>query len=299
MDKVKYLMIIVALAFSLVFWSSSSFGQEWVEGTVQSYYQPRGWETSEASWLIGHMVYSPAGGYLGQISDFLIDKADGHVALVIFSDVPWYGDRYVAAPLGALERTGEHTFQISFGDREIAVTETYRDPYAYELERYASTVGLSDIPSAIDPFWAETVYRFYGQTPYWTEEKGDIMSYQVARSMSFAGLIFEEETGHALIGSMVQSADGEANARISDLVIDCKDGRVALLVLDQVPGRGDAMVAAPFGGLSMSGDAYVLNTTGDKLASAPSFGSADLDNQRMAADIYTYFGMQPYWTEGR
>ena len=145
MNKTKYLLVAAVAVFSLVLWSGSSLAQEWAEGNVQSYYQPRGWDTFEAGWLVGHRVYSPIGGDLGQIADLLIDRSDGHVALVIISDVPGFEDKYVAAPFSCLIRTGENVFNLSFGDRDVPVTDFYADSYAYELERYASTVGLNPV----------------------------------------------------------------------------------------------------------------------------------------------------------
>ncbi len=298
MYKTRYLLTAVVAVFSLVLWSGSSFSQEWVEGTVQSYYQPKGWSTFEAGWLIGHKVYSPLGGDLGQVADLVIDRSDGHIALVILSDVPGFEDRYAAAPFNCLVRTGENIFYVSFGDREVPIAAGYQDPYAYELERYASTVGLNHIPSAIDPLWADSLYRFYGQTPYWTEGSMPHSDLMVYRATERTDLFFGETQTPGLIGARIQSSDGNAMARIDDLVIDPKDGRVALVVLFEVAGRGDAMVAVPFGELSMSGNAFVFNTAGDRLASAPDFRTTDLDNQRKVEDVYIFFGLQPYWTTG-
>ena len=284
MNKTKKLLVAAVAVFSLVLWSGSSFAQDWAEGNVQSYYQSKGWDTFEAGWFVGHQVFSPIGGDLGQIADLVIDRSDGHIALVLISDVPGFEDKYVAAPFNCLVRTGENVFNLSFGDRDVPVTDFYADSYAYELERYASTVGLNSTPSTIDPLWADSLYRFYGQT-YATEGNS-------ARSDLMA-----ETRIPALVGSRVESSDGNTAARVADLVIDSKDGRVALIVLDQVPGRGDAMVAVPFGELSMNGNAFVLNTSGDRLASAPDFRGTDLDNQQKAEDVYRYFGEQPYWSE--
>jgi sporulation protein YlmC with PRC-barrel domain len=101
------------------------------------------------------------------------------------------------------------------------------------------------------------------------------------------------------MGATVQSKNGKVAARIDDLVIDSKDGRVAFLVLDRAPGRGDMQVAVPFGELSMSGNAFVLNTTRDRLASAPSFNAyADMNDLKWARNAYRFFGQRPYWTEG-
>jgi hypothetical protein len=302
MNKTKYLLLMVVSIFSLVIWSASSFADDWTGGTVQGYYTARGWNTYEAGWLIGHRVYSPVGGDLGYISDLLVDRNDGHVALVILSDVPGFGDRFVAAPFGVLERTGENFFQLNFGDRDIAIANTFlEDRYAYELTRAMDTVGLSKIPSAIDPLWADTVYRFYGQTPYWTEGKTprpDMMTYRTAGPINFESF-FGAAGSSALLGATVEANGGKTGVRINDLVIDSRDGRVVFVVVDRVPGRGDAMVAVPFSELSMSGNAYAFNFTDDRLASGPTynkFGGAN--NPTYARDVYVYFGLQPYWSEG-
>ena len=303
----KLLAVIFVLGFGLV-WSNAfadklapffppqSIGEG---GTVCGYFSPAKWDTVGAGWLIGHKVSSPLGGNLGQISDLMIDRSDGHIALVILSDVPGFGTGFVAAPFSALERIGENVFQLSLGDRDIQVTDTYTDPYAYELERYESTVGLSTIPQSIDSSRLDAVYRFYGRTPYWSADKEpQIMSYRaVTGGLSIAALS-GKETAPVLMGSMVQSSDGKATGRIEDMVVDIEDGLVVLLALDKVPGKGDASVAVPFMELSMSGNAFVVNTTEDKLAAAPNFNEdTDLHNPRWAADDYTFFGMQPCWKE--
>ena len=331
MNKSKYLFIALISAFTVLLLGSSAFAQG---GFYQSYpapmgssafeqqypegmvginpnptgefpeatsigYQSMGWDTFRAGWLIGHSVDSPLGVELGQIDNLVIDRANGHIALVILSGVEGFGAKLVAAPFSALERIGEDTFRLNFGDRYTYVSGYYQDPYAYLLYENSGTVGLSTIPSSIDPLWADSVYRFYRQTPYWTEGgtvPPDIMSYRAARPPILQSL-FMGKTAPVLMGATVQSKDGKAEARIADFVIDSKDGRVVFLVLDRVPGRGEE-VAIPFSELSMSGDAIVLNTTEDKLASAPSFNeSTDIGNREYAASVYGFFGVQPYWTE--
>ncbi len=333
MNKTKYLYIALLSIFSLILWGSSAFAQG-SSGFYQSYpaqagsgafeqqypegtmginpnptgefpgassvgYQPMGWDTFRAGWLIGHNVDSPVGGELGQIDNLIIDRANGRIALVILSGVQGFGAKFVAAPFGALERIGEDTFRLNFGDQYYSVSGYYQDPYAYQLNQWSGIVGLSKIPSSIDPLWADSVYRFYGQTPYWTEggtPHPDIMSYQTARPPILESL-FMGKTAPILMGAALQSKDGKAEARIDDFVIDSKDGRIAFLVLGRVPGRGE-QVAVPFSELSMSGGAFVLNTTGDRLASAPGFNeSADMGNREYAGRVYGFFGVQPYWTE--
>jgi len=311
MNKIKSLIIVLVSTFSLFLFGSSAFAQGgnsafdqmYPEGIVGMNYHPMSWDTVEASWLIGQNVYSPLDRDLGQIEDLMIDSANGRIALVILSGVPGFAAGYVAAPFSALERTGEVTFQLNFGDRHAQVLwgndYNNRDPYADDLYEWRSIVGLSIIPSTIDPLWADSVYQYFGKTPYWTEGKTphpDIMSYRTD-GPSILQSLFTGNTGPGLMGATVQSKDGKGAARINDLVIDSKDGRVAFLVLDSVPGRAE-QVAVPFSELSMSGNVFALNTTGEKLAAAPTFNeSADMNNLRYAENVYKYFGQRPYWTE--
>jgi len=334
MNKTKYLFIALVSMFSLLLWGTSAFAQEGGSGFYQSYpapmggsafeqtypegivginpnptgefpeassvgYQPMGWDTFRAGWLIGHSVDSPVGGELGQIEDLMIDRTDGHVALVILSGVQGFGAKFVAAPFSALERTGEDTFRLNFGDQYYSVSGYYEDPYAYQLNEWSGIVGLSTIPLSIDPLWADSVYGFYRQTPYWTEGKTphpDIMAYRTA-GPSILQSLFMGKTAPVLMGATLHSKDGKAEARIVDFVIDSKDGRVAFLVLDRVPGRGE-QVAVPFGEVSFTGHAFVLNTTEARLAAAPSFDQySDMNNLKWATNVYRFFGVKPYWSE--
>ena len=223
MNKRNFLIIALVSVFGLTFSGEQSFAQRWaeigtpwVEGTVHGYYQPMEWDSFEAGWLIGHKVHSPDGGVLGQISDLVIDKTNGRVALVILSDVPGFGTRFVAAPWGALERTGNHRFQLNFGDREIAVAGTYADPYGHELQRNMNTVGLSSVPDVVDSRWAASLYRFFGQSPYWTEAEVshmDIMAYRVAGdTFSLTGFALGTSAAPGLFGSMVRPHDGKTES---------------------------------------------------------------------------------------
>jgi sporulation protein YlmC with PRC-barrel domain len=298
MNKTVKILMLVSIFSLFLFGNSSVFAKELSQGEVGAMSQPTSWETFEASWLIGHLVYSPLGNELGQIDNLMIDRANGHIALVILSGVRKSGAEYVAAPFSALERTGEDTFQLNF-DVQYTSTPDY-DPYAYQLYSHNSIVGLSRIPSRIDPLWADSLYRFYGQTPYWTEGRAvpsDIMAYRTAEPSILNSLLMGK-TAPVLMGANIQSKNGKAEARVDDLVIDSKGGRVAFLVVDRVSGRGE-QIAVPFGEMSMSSNIFVLNTTGKRLATAPSFDQySDMNNLKWAENVYRFFGQQPYWTEG-
>jgi len=188
MNKTKCLLIAAVAVLSLGLWTSQSFGaNEWVEGTVHGGVM-RG-STVDANWLIGYQVYSPIYfGELGQITDLFIDRCDGRVAFVVLSDSPGFGSDYAFVPFGAIERTGEHTFQVLFRDIDVPIGSSFHgdfrgDWFAQHMAMNRSIIGLSEIPATIDPLWADSVYKFYGVTPYWTEGKTshpDIVSYRMS-----------------------------------------------------------------------------------------------------------------------
>ena len=311
-------MMIVAMVCSLVIIGGTAFGASgktappvWREGgsgellanpgqpnpvgsTCFISLQPTGWNTFEASWLIGQTVRSPNGDSLGQISNLVIDQANDRIALVVLSDVPNLGAKHVAIPYDSLVRTDEYTFVLSFGDKTPYVGMGFgtgselEGRYLTDLTSPPATSDLYGIPSVMDANWVSEIYRHYGQVRYWKEpgEKplGPMELYKSSK----------------LMGAEVQTPKGMNVAQIHDFVIDSSNGRIVLLVLSDVTGRSDTQVAVPFGALSRRDqNVFVLNATEAKLASAPSFNTyEDLNNLKFAKNVYKYFGQQPCWTEG-
>jgi len=291
MNKTRKILIAMASIFCLVLLGGSAFSTdysgEFPEAIVGATFQPMGWDTFEASWLIGHRVTTPTGGTLGQISSPLFDRTNGRVALVVLSDVPNLGAERLAIPFSSIVRSGEVTFQFNPGDMEVGVPFSYSDPYVYALTQNPSYSDFYGIPSVIDVAWLTEIYRHYGQAPYLTEEGG-----QSPMASEFY------ETAE-LMGAEVQLPNGEFVGQINDFVIDSSDGRIVFLVLYNVAGRGDDLVAVPFGTFSGLGEnAFVINTSKEQLASAPGFSEfSDLRSPRWAGDVYMYFGLSPYWSE--
>ena len=108
-----------------------------------------------------------------------------------------------------------------------------------------------------------------------------------------------------LIGSDVRNHQGEDLGRITDFVMD-SNGHVAFAILSYAvfwhafePEAVEKLVAIPFSALSFEpdGNYFVLNTTRERLASAPTFkGKEDL-SKSFTEEIYGHFGLQPPWTE--
>jgi len=99
----------------------------------------------------------------------------------------------------------------------------------------------------------------------------------------------------------VKNHQGQYLGRMQDFVID-SSGRVVFAIISK-PGRlgirGEP-VAVPFQTLSFGSgkNELVLDMSREKFASAPRYDrKTDLENSAQAANIYRYFGVQPYWTE--
>jgi sporulation protein YlmC with PRC-barrel domain len=108
-----------------------------------------------------------------------------------------------------------------------------------------------------------------------------------------------------LVGSEVKNTEGEDLGRINDFAMD-SNGHLAFAILSYTvfwhafePETVEKLVAIPFSALSFvpGGNYFVLNTTRERLASAPTFkGKEDL-SRGFTEEVYGHFGLQPPWTE--
>jgi hypothetical protein len=104
-----------------------------------------------------------------------------------------------------------------------------------------------------------------------------------------------------LLGTIVKSPQGEDVAVITDFMKDRTSGAAFFILAyggEDEYAQGGRLVAVPAMILSCGEQDCVLNVGKERLDSAPVFTSEeDFRNQRMADDIYRYFGLQPDWTE--
>ncbi len=108
-----------------------------------------------------------------------------------------------------------------------------------------------------------------------------------------------------IIGLWVTNHEGKYLGKVQDFVFD-PDGHVmfAIVGFSKFNWRliGENSVAVPFKALGYERDAkhpmLVTDITWERFKSAPRFAKNDLMNPQREAEIYRYFGQQPYWTEG-
>lgn len=122
-------------------------------------------------------------------------------------------------------------------------------------------------------------------------QKNDVINY-------YHGFLLSSK----ITGSHVKNLQNEDIGTIENLIVNPETGRLrfAVLSVGGFLGVGDTNVVVPWMALNVektsdgSSPAYVLNTTKDKLKSAPRFDSAklgDLYNRTTAEPIFTYYEM--------
>ena len=101
-----------------------------------------------------------------------------------------------------------------------------------------------------------------------------------------------------LVGKTVRNFQGDDLGTISEFVKG-PEGHTAFAMLNYgVTDNTRKIIAVPIGALSCGKQSCVLNASRETVGTTPPFVSMDdLAKTRTAANIYFYFGVQPYWTE--
>ncbi len=108
---------------------------------------------SDVQGLIGAEVKNPGGEILGSIRDFISDQG-GHVIFAVLN----HEGKDLAIPYSALSISGTKAGEMS------AVLNV-------DKEKLEGAPEFDRAKAMTDRKWAENVYRYFGQQPYWTEEE--------------------------------------------------------------------------------------------------------------------------------
>jgi sporulation protein YlmC with PRC-barrel domain len=256
MRKMVHYLGVGLLTLSLII-AGASFAQAEMKGTSGDFHPTTtNWDTFKASDLIGMQLYTGGMDVLGQISDVVIDPGTKRIARIILSDVPGLGGESVALPFDSVVRIGNNLFAYSAPGKE---------PYRYGDK----------------PLWSVGLY--------WLADLDYVLSY-------VQPIPAEAKESIQLMGTRVETSQGEDVAWINDLVVDSENGHIVYVVLSDVAGMADKQVAVPFDGmLELRENVFALNTTKDRLLAAPAFNWEDATDRKYAEDIYRYYGLQPYW----
>jgi sporulation protein YlmC with PRC-barrel domain len=148
MHRIIIAVALVLIIFGLGFVSANAYATENMSKSWHRAYETNG--------LIGTPVENPLGETVGSIEDFVIDS-NGHVDFVILThDFYW---EYVPEP--------SQTVAVPFNEVVIRPHEKiYVLKFsAWKLD-FAPKFEKSDINHRK---WSESVYRYFGLHPYWTE----------------------------------------------------------------------------------------------------------------------------------
>ena len=227
----------------------------------------------QASSVIGTVVKNKGGDYLGRITDLMIDSQNGGIAFAILSRGGVFPMRFVAVPFSALTSNNE------------------KDVYLLDMswEKMAAAPSFDrHRPDVANRGWETGTYRYYGQSPNWGESIAKPMAQNSSKAYDF----------NKIVGTPVKNQQGEELGKIHDMVVDSQ-GHVPFAVLSHGGfwGIDEKLVAVPFSSFNFDqmGKDFVLNSTKEKLDSAPAFKVSDISNKNWLGDVYRYFGQRPSW----
>lgn len=102
-----------------------------------------------------------------------------------------------------------------------------------------------------------------------------------------------------MVSGKVTDKMGEPYGRITDLLIDPANGKVALAVLSfgGVLGMGDTHRLIPWEALQMNPNTFDFQISIDKklLEDAPAMDASDVTNYKGLTELFKYYGFPAYW----
>jgi sporulation protein YlmC with PRC-barrel domain len=235
-------------------------------------------------------VKDSQGQYMGRITDVVLNP-DGRISFAVFSQFGMNGrdEKLVAIPFNAL----------SFNDDNDKKSYIVLDMTSEKLAN-APLFNRSYLNARS---WAEDSSRYFGVQPSWGEGREATLCENAAPaagqiSMTKGWTRPYEFTD--LAGTPVRNLQGEEVGKIDDFVFD-SEGRISFAIVGYggFLGIGQNLVAVPVNSLSYGEDPrhFVLDTTKEKIQSAPLFSRKTLDDPNWANSVYRYFGQQPSWTK--
>ena len=157
-------------------------------------------------------------------------------------------------------------------------------------------------PNFTDEQFANTIYKYYGLTPYW-ERGGVVRTTGETPGMTENYRMRWNERPVAwqklsdLCGKEVGTAETENVGKLNDLAIDPDQGRILYGILSY----GGKFFALPWATLTLTDDSqrFVLHTAKSQLNDEVAFTKdnwPNLTNPGYAMGTYEHYKVQPYWT---
>jgi hypothetical protein len=109
-----------------------------------------------------------------------------------------------------------------------------------------------------------------------------------------------------LVGVAVRNPDGQILGVVDEVLVDSQGHAFAIVNHGKydIYGKGDVNTPVPIAALRVSGthsgnERIILNADLKHLDLAPRYDAVKANDRQYETRIYTYFGVQPYWTEGK
>jgi len=229
----------------------------------------------DSSNLIGATVKNSHGEFVGEINEVMVDSGGNAFAIVDYYN-PYYASGVnVPVPLQNLR------ISRTKGGQDVAFLKTDRE-------------HLDFVPylNPIQKGWSNR-YNFYGIQPYWTWNRTPREA------------IFTEVNSRDLIGAAVENSCGKVVGIVDEVMID--SGGHAFAVVNHgdydLYGEGGVNTIVPFEELRISRandgqEIAYLKTDMEHLDLAPYYDPLKKESRQDEANLYEYYGIQPYWNEG-
>lgn len=102
-------------------------------------------------------------------------------------------------------------------------------------------------------------------------------------------------------GRQVKDKNGDSIGKVADLLVDDQEKKVRFLLVEHggLLGFHETMTLIPVDAITkVTEDDVVIDTFRDRVAAAPGYSPALVDDRPYHADIYDHYGYAPYWNRG-
>ena len=229
--------------------------------------------------LLGAPVKDSHGEFVGIVNELLVDSG-GH-ALAIVN----HGDYDLAGPGGI-------NTPVPFQELRIYKTKSDKDNIVLKMDTEHLDLAPYFDPTRINSRKYEaSIDEYYGIHPYWTETRTGKPPFMELNSLN-------------LVGAAVKDSCGKVVGIVNEVMVD--SGGHAFAVVNHgdydVYGPGGVNTPIPIAALRIletngGKEKVVLNTDMEHLDFAPYLDPTKTNNPQYEANIDSYFGIQPSWTE--
>ena len=233
--------------------------------------------------LLGAPVKDSHGEFLGIVNQVFVDSRGHALAIVNHGDYDLAGPGGINTPVPLEEfriyktRSGKDNIVFKM-DAEHLDSAPYFDPTRINSRKYEGSI-----------------YEYYGINPYWAES---------GAAATMAKPSFMELNSLNLIGAAVKNSCGKEIGIVNEVMVD--SGGHAFAVINHgdydLYGDSGANTPVPFQELQIfqgkdGQDVVTLKTDTEHLDFAPYLSPLQKNDRQYEANIYEYYGIQPYWTQ--